>query len=85
MMFDTSVQVTSYNSMKFNSVGGTLVKSHPLSKMIRMHMNSSRAKEMFGFYSMYERIPVVILQTMLCGDQEFLVEFITKKDYEGET
>jgi len=82
-MFDT--QNNTHNSMKFNSVRGTLVKSHPLSRFIRFHMNSPAAKNMFGFNATYSDIPITVLQVMLCGEQELLVEYIIMEDYERES
>ena len=72
-MFDQSTKNT--NSFNFNSVSGTLVKSHQDSYFVRCHMNSTVAEGIF-----HHKIPnisgarVQVLQVMLCADSQFLIE-----------
>lgn len=85
-MFDTiSYKGGAVNhSVNFNSVAGTLVKSTPKSKILRFHMTSKLAESFFDKeqpcwkekeypYTVHK---VDVLQVMLCGDSELLVEFI---------
>ena len=76
-------------SFNFNAVSGTLIKSNPKSKMVRFHMNSSFARNFFdedkpSYVSEGKYIDIVVLQVMLCGNEEFLAEFITKEEYENQ-
>jgi len=75
----------------FNSVAGTLVKSSEKSKFMRFHMNSDLAKMVFHRdkphkYKApdypYEKSYIVVLQVMLCGDGEFLIEYIDEEKEE---
>lgn len=71
------------NNINFNAVGGTLIKSTTKSKIKRLHMNSPMAKHIFdetkptidGEHSSKE---IIILQVILCGEKELLIEFIEK-------
>lgn len=79
-MFDS----TTYNELKINAVSGTLIKSHPKSRIVRFHMKSGMADTAFSVKQ--PKIigeNVVILQVMLCGDKELLVEYIREADCEG--
>lgn len=77
-------RVTTFNEISFNSVGGTLVKSCEESKFARFHMESKLAESFFHLEDPcwkqenypYKRVSVQILQTMICGGNYFLVEFI---------
>lgn len=68
-----------------NAVSGTLIKTFRKSFFKRFHMKSSMADYVFD-----EKTPslgkyseeIVILQIMLCGDNEFLAELIYKEDYD---
>lgn len=77
-MLDTTV----YNELTFNSIAGTLAKSHPNSKFIRFHMNSKTADRFFHidkpYKSDYEYVEV--LQVMICAGDNFLVEYIDIKE-----
>lgn len=69
------------NSVTFNSVAGTLVKSCKESKIVRFHQDSPLAKEFFDLSNPHhvrgnKDIPVTVLQVMLCGDKQFLVEYL---------
>ena len=81
-MFDTSVNHFNYN---VNAVSGTLRKSHPKSKMIIRHLDSNSSlfdDEPKLYVSRYGTKDVVVLQTMLCGDNKILVEYVLKEDFE---
>ncbi|MGB3161565.1 MAG: hypothetical protein WBA84_09995 [Carnobacterium sp.] len=64
------------NKLKFNNVGGTLIKTHPDSWFERYHLKSSLADRRLGGAS-----KVTTLQTMIVGDMEVLSEAINTKDY----
>lgn len=78
-MFDVTNSQTHFQHLNFNSVSGTLIKSHADSIITRFHMNSPMAEKVF-----HEKNPkcndkdIIVLQVMLCGDKEFLVEFMYK-------
>lgn len=81
-MFDVISQGGISNSVTFNSVGGTLVKSCSNSKFIRFHMGSPLAESFFlrstpnnGASGLSYR-EVSVLQVMLCGNEQFLVEYL---------
>lgn len=85
-MFDiTNVNRGNNTTVNFNSVSGTLVKSCPESKFIRFHQKSELADQFFdinlphrlvkGQFVM-ERQLVHVLQVMLCGGDNFMVEYI---------
>ena len=89
-MFDTTSITTGSvsHSVTFNSVAGTLVKSTPDSKFIRFHMESSLADTFFdkdepcrkeASYP-YTKTKVSVLQVMLCGNDQFLVEYLDIKE-----
>lgn len=80
-MFDSTV----YNKLNINAVSGTLIKSHPKSRIVRFHMKSGMAGTAFDVKQPeINHEKVVILQVMLCGDKEFLVEYIREADCVGE-
>lgn len=76
-------------NVKVNAVSGTLTKTFRKSFFKRFHMNSRMADYIFdedkpslkgsGYSSAPE---IVVLQVMLCGDNEFLAELIYKEDYD---
>lgn len=78
------------NSISFNSVAGTLVKSHPKSKFAKFNINRIESttffdqnnphRQRYGHAS--ECVGIVVLQTMLCGNDMVLVEFVDQKDFE---
>lgn len=63
------------NKLSFNSVSGTLVKSSANSRMIRFHLNSVMADKAFSERPRIFDQRVEILQVMLCGEGQFLVEY----------
>lgn len=80
-MFDT--HSTQTQKIKFNAVSGSLIKSCRESFFIRFHLQSQRAKEVFVPYPEYDRMKIVVLQTMIVGENEVLCEIIEKKAYES--
>lgn len=85
-MFDQTTILAKSNTTNisnYNSVGGTLVKSTQGSKIIRFHMKSIYADTFFDlnkpYYNSkndYDRIYIEVLQVMLCGGDNYLVEYI---------
>lgn len=82
------LNLTSFNigeitsKVSFNSPStGIIQKSHPRSKFIRFHYNSPRADRVFSISKLEERGPeITILQIMVFGDGELLVEYVYEKD-----
>ena len=66
---------------QINAVSGTLQKTLRKSFFKRFHMNSPLAEEIFGKQKMNSK-DIIVLQIMLCGEKEFLMEAIYKEDYE---
>lgn len=85
-MLNTNVHVGgSHFNYHVNAVSGTLRKSHPKSKMIirNLDTNSSFFSDTPKlFINSYNNKDVVILQTMLCGDNKAIVEYVLKEDFE---
>lgn len=81
-MFNSSVN----NSFLYNinAVSGTLRKSHPKSKMCvrRIDDNQLVFNENTPRLTMYSS-EIVILQTMLTGENMALIEYVLKSDFEG--
>ena len=83
-MFDQTTILAKSNTTNisnYNSVGGTLVKSTQGSKIIRFHMSSDYAKTFFSidkpyYRKNYDDIYIEVLQVMLCGGDNYLVEYI---------
>ena len=67
---------------------GIIQRSHPKSLFIRFQKNSPMEKRIFPFNGTSpfivnqkdEHINIVILQMMVFGDEEFLVEVVREKD-----
>ena len=96
-MFNTSTKIynESFYNLKINAVGGTLVKSHPRSFFITASPNNnklfnnngeSRLLTKVGRNSPYddEYVNVVIIQTMLTGENHVMCEVVKLKEYLGE-
>ena len=88
-MFDsTKVHVDgSHFNYNINAVSGTLRKSHPKSQIIIREMD--RASREFDVnnpttWNLERRLAeeVVVLQVMLIGNNQGLIEFVRKKDFE---
>lgn len=70
-----------------NAVSGTLRKSHPKSRMVVRNLSNHPCE----FDSRNPRVydstegrykDIVVLQTMLCGDNRVLIEFVETKYFE---
>ncbi len=88
-MFNTNVHVDGSHHFNYNinAVSGTLRKSHPKSQMIIREMKrDSREFDVNNptTWNMDRRLAedVVILQVMLIGNDQGLIEFVRKKDFE---
>ena len=85
-MLNTNVHVGgSHFNYHVNAVSGTLRKSHPKSKMFIRNLNINDSlfdDEPKLVINRYCTKDVVILQTMLCGDNKVLVEYVIKEDFE---
>lgn len=85
-----SYNVSNPQTVNINAVSGTIVKNYKDSFILRFHMESRMAELIlnktprlhkegsgYGEYS-----PVVVLQVMLCGEQELLAEVMWKEDFD---
>lgn len=79
-MLDSYHKHQIHNKIKFNSISGTLVKSHPDSWFERFHLKSNRADSRFD-----QSAKLITLQTMVVGDMEVLAEVVRKEDYFAES
>lgn len=74
------------NSIKINAISGTIVKNYAKSFILRFHMKSQRADDLFSespYLKLYgKERSVVVLQVMLCGEQELLAEVMWKSDFD---
>ena len=75
-------------SIKINAVSGTILKNYKDSFIIRFHMKSELAKcVLSNDQDAYlkrdgRKCLIVVLQVMLCGDQELLAEIMWKNDFD---
>lgn len=83
-MFDS--YSSSNNSIKINAVSGTLTKNYKDSFIVRFYMNSKMAEQILSCspYICTNRLekPVVVLQVMLCADNELIAELMWKSDFD---
>ena len=85
-----SYNVSNPQTVNINAVSGTIVKNYKDSFILRFHMKSEmgdiildrnpRLKERNSRDSKYK--PVVVLQVMVCGEQELLAEVMWKEDFD---
>ena len=81
-MFNT-YNPTTNNNMNINAVGGMLVKNHPDSFIVQCQFGSEIAKNLFNTSDPTFRYKkVVILQTLLCGDNRVMCEVVFKEDWD---
>lgn len=77
---------SSNNSIKINAVSGTIVKNYRKSFILRFNMGSLMADHILSenpfIAKNYIKIPIVVLQVMLCGDKELLAEIMWKEDFD---
>lgn len=89
-MFNTNVNVGgSHFNYNVNAVSGTLRKSHPKSKMVLKHLsNGPREFDPWKpqtWISEHRRAEdIVVLQVMLCGNDQVLIEVVRVEDFEAE-
>lgn len=78
-------------SIKINAVSGTIVKNYKDSFILRFHMKSTMAEKILDKepqlsksdeYRNNRNYPVVVLQVMLCGNEELLAEVMWKEDFD---
>lgn len=78
------------NKVSFNTpCKGLIQKSHPKSNFERFHKSSKMAEWVFSDYprlqeETYKADKIVVLQIMLCEDNDMLVEYVYEKDLGGE-
>lgn len=85
-----SYNVSNPQTVNINAVSGTIVKNYKDSFILRFHMKSEMAELLLdkkprlnvGNYRDSEYKPVVVLQVMLCGEQELLAEVMWKEDFD---
>lgn len=85
------------NKVSFNTpCTGMMQKSHPKSNFIRFHFKSKLAEWVFSEYprikgdesgyiggQLFYTKKIVVLQVMVFGDNEMLVEYVYEKDLES--
>ena len=84
-----SYNVSNPQTVNINAVSGTIVKNYKDSFILRFHMKSEMANTILDKkprlkekdYS-DEYKPIVVLQVMLCGEQELLAEIMWKEDFD---
>lgn len=74
----SNYQANPTTNLNVNAVSGALTKTFRNSYFVRYHMYSKLAE----VYLDGKNPHYVVVQTMLCGDKEFLSEVIDKKDYD---
>jgi hypothetical protein len=82
-----SYAVSNPQTVNINAVSGTIVKNYKDSFILRFTMRSDMASRIFdsnptvklnnGSYK-----SVVVLQVMLCGEQELIAEVMWKEDFD---
>ena len=84
-----SYDMSNPQTVNINAVSGTIVKNYKDSFILRFHMKSAMAETVLDknprlrksdSYDNYK--PIVVLQVMLCGEQEFLAEVMWKEDFD---
>lgn len=83
-------------TVNINAVGGTIIKNYKDSFMLAFKINSYMGEELLcknptltkkikrynNSWKEEEKEPVVVLQAMLCGEQELLAEVMWKEDFD---
>lgn len=75
-MLDSYHRHQIHNNLKFNSISGTLVKTHPDSWFERYHLKSVKADKRLS-----EESGIITLQTMVVGEMQVISEVVRHKDY----
>lgn len=70
-----------------NAVSGTMRKSHPKSRMVVRNLSNHPCEFDSHNPRVYDSVDraykdIVVLQTMLCGDNRVLIEFVETKYFE---
>lgn len=84
-MLNTSIKLGDTN-VTFNApCTGMIQKSHPKSNFMRFHKSSKMADWVFSDYprlkeEKYNSDKIIILQIMVFGDNELLMEYVYEKD-----
>ena len=86
-MFNTTVAVGgSHFNYNVNAVSGTLRKSHPKSKIVLRKLGNNNEFDPYKpcVYIHEERRTrdIIMLQVMLCGNDQVLIEYVETKDFE---
>lgn len=78
-----------FNTFNYNinAVSGTMRKSHPKSRMVVRNLSNHPCEFDSHNPSVYDSTDreyknIVVLQTMLCGDNRVLIEFVESKYFE---
>lgn len=80
--------VDNSQSIKINAISGTIIKNYKESFILRFHMKSPLADKLLDVSPELKvpntntHKPVVVLQVMLCGEQELLAEVMWKSDFD---
>lgn len=81
-MLNTYNPITN-NNMNINAVGGMLVKNHPDSFIVQCQFGSKIADNLFNTSDPTFRYKkVVILQTLLCGNDRVMCEVVFEEDWD---
>lgn len=79
-------------NIKINAVSGTIVKNYKDSFFKRFHLESDMAKRVFDTEkphliryedSFGREKPIVVLQSMVCGDMQVICEIMWKEDFDA--
>lgn len=85
-----SYNVSNPQTVNVNAVSGTIIKNYKDSFILRFHIDSPMADRLFdkeprlkdGPFRDSKCKPVVVLQVMLCGEQELMAEVMWKEDFD---
>lgn len=85
-----SYNVSNPQTVNINAVSGTIVKNYKDSFILRFNMRSEMANAIFdknprlkrGNFRDSDYEQIVVLQVMLCGEQELLAEIMWKEDFD---
>ena len=77
----------SHFNYNVNAVSGTLRKSHPKSRIVLRSINSSCNEFDPHGPTVYDSTtrkttPIIVLQVMLCGNNQVLIEYVPTADFE---
>ena len=84
-----SYSYSANQSIKINAVSGTLVKNYKDSFFLTYELGSSYVRmlhskdpEFYRVDSEYTKVPVVVIQTMVVGENRVMSEVMYKKDFD---